>query len=102
MARLAATAYPMPPFANDDGKWGGAQDAVLTKLQTVSDALTPGEVVGGVVQFPVADGAAVYLVTKAKPLTLQHVPYCDGYAIPFAHIRGLKLADIQHMLKRWF
>jgi hypothetical protein len=34
-------------------------------------------------------------VVKANPFTLQHIPFMDGYQIPAAHMRGLRLADVQ-------
>jgi len=52
-----------------------------------------GEVVGILLAFPVADGYAHYRVSKASPLTLQHVPYGDAWRISAAHIRGLRKAD---------
>ena len=51
-------------------------------------------------KFPVADGEAIYYVVKEKPLTLQHVPYGDGYSIPNAHMRGLTYSDLQNQ-QQW-
>jgi len=48
---------------------------------------------------PVADGYALYLVVKESPLTLQHIPYGDGYRAAGATIRGLTLADVEHQRK---
>jgi hypothetical protein len=53
---------------------------LVEQLQNKSDSLPDGEVVGALVSFPVADGSAIYVVTKAKPLTVKHVPY--GGAAP--------------------
>lgn len=70
------------------------EDAWLqAALQRTYD-LPEGEIVGAVINFPVADGRAWYLVTKDKPLTLQHVDIGDAYAIPNAHVRGLNRDDV--------
>lgn len=50
--------------------------------------------IGAVVKWSVADGYAFYRVVKDKPLTLQHIPYGDGYMIPQAMMRGIRREDI--------
>ena len=59
-----------------------------------------GELVGAVIRFQIADGYALYLVSEvgAKNVELQHIPYCDGYQIPAAHLRGLTKADISQQV----
>lgn len=52
-----------------------------------------------IVRFPVADGYALYYVKSLKPLVLQHIPYGDAWQIPYAHIRGLRLADVQQQIE---
>ena len=66
----------------------------LTRLTDNAAKLPEGEIVGGILGFPVADGSALYLVTSKSPLTLQHIPFFDGYAIDASHIRGLRLEDV--------
>lgn len=81
-----------------------AEQVKMNDLSKVSDALPPGEIVGAVLQFQIADGYAIYVVTKAKPLTLTHVNFLDGYAIPHAHVRGITKADVLSQLesrKKW-
>ncbi|MFQ5412625.1 MAG: hypothetical protein ACE5EC_10010 [Phycisphaerae bacterium] len=56
--------------------------------------------VGVLMSFPIADGAAVYRVSKESPLTLEHVPYADAWQIPHAHIRGIRKADVLAEAKR--
>jgi hypothetical protein len=51
-----------------------------------------------VVTFGVADGGACYIVKSRKPLVLQHIDYCDGYQIPYAMMRGLRLVDVEHRI----
>lgn len=53
-----------------------------------------GEVEGQIYSHPIADGAAYYLVTKAKPLTLCWINVGDCWQAPYPLIRGLRVADI--------
>ncbi len=73
-------------------------DTRLAELQDISDALSKGETVGGVLNFPVGDGMATYVVTKAHPLTLKWVPHGDQWQVPDYTIRGLRKADILGMI----
>ncbi len=57
-------------------------------------------IVGVVVNFPIADGYAWYVVSKERPLTLQHIPFCDAWQITPAHLRGLGKSDIVDMETR--
>lgn len=71
----------------------------LDNLQAISDRLPDGEYRGAVLSFPIGDGSALYLVQKTEPLTLQHIPYGDGYCIPGAHVRGLDLDDVKAQVR---
>jgi len=76
-------------------------EAMLQRLLAKSrEAAADGKAAGIVLQFPVADGHAFYVVVKDKPLTLQHVPFGDGWQIPAAHVRGLTLRDVRDQA-RW-
>ena len=66
----------------------------LDALQATSDALPKGKIIGGLLSFGVADGSAIYLVVKERPLTLQHVDFLDGYRVHYALIKGLDRADV--------
>jgi hypothetical protein len=48
---------------------------------------------GEVVSFPVADGAASYIIVTLKPVQLIHVDTYDGYQYPF--INRLTASDIR-------
>lgn len=74
--------------------------AFLDKLEAESNGLPDGEVVGALLRFPRADGYAMYRVTSANPLKLQHIPYGDAWRADAATIRGLRLADVQEMVRR--
>lgn len=73
-------------------------DAPLNKLQKISDNLPEGKIKGGLLSFGVADGSALYLVVKERPLTLQHIDFLDGYRVHHALIKGLDRADIEAQL----
>ena len=75
-------------------------DKAFAALSKTSSELGTGVVVGAMLRFPVADGYAHYVVTKERPLTVQHVPYLDGYQISNAHIRGLKKQDVLLQIQR--
>jgi hypothetical protein len=53
---------------------------------------------GHIVRFPVADGAAQYMI--ANGTTLIHLPLGDAWQIPAAHARGLRISDIQAEITR--
>ena len=94
MAQLDAQPYSFASEDFDD------QMQELRQLQHASDTLPPGSIVGGLLQFPVADGCAHYLVKHDEPLVLQHVPFADAYAIPAPYVRGLEREDIVAELGR--
>src|SRR4051812_791830 len=96
MARLDPNPYPFPDWECYDDIYEGfaAQDAAMQELMAASDALPEGTIKGTVLRFPVADGYAVYVVTKEKPLTIAWVPYLDRWDVQPALIRGLNRNDI--------
>lgn len=93
MARLARNPYP--------GNWEfnakEGCDEYFKRTQAMLDKIPSDKVI----QFPVADGYAMYFVKFTKTsVTLQHIPFGDAWQIPFAHIRGLRKADVEADLKR--
>jgi len=85
MAKLLDKPYPMPNFSDFKGDWNEYDKAQREAL----DAIPSDELL----TFPIADGEALYRIVKLSPLTLQHIPYGDGYCIPYSHIRGLRTED---------
>jgi hypothetical protein len=83
MARLDITPYP--------GDWKDYRN---------HDALMDAIPQDKIIKFQVADGFAFYFVKSKKPLVLQHIPFYDGYRIPQAHLRGLRLSDVKTMLQQ--
>ena len=75
--------------------YGIRTDGMLARLTEASDAVDTdaGKVEGIVLQFPIADGYAIYL-SKTSPLTLEHIPVGDAWQIPPAHILGIRKADV--------
>lgn len=53
---------------------------------------------GKIIDFPIADGKAMYVVYDYK--TLIHIETMDAYAIPEAHEKGLRKADIVKLIKQ--
>ncbi|MHA2063249.1 MAG: hypothetical protein ACXABY_02590 [Candidatus Thorarchaeota archaeon] len=102
MARLDKYSYPLPKIDYQSPLSWDETDHFkkMEELQEISDNLPKGEIKGGLISFGVADGSAIYIVVKTKPLTLQHVPFCDGYSVHPALIRGLNKADILDHLDR--
>jgi hypothetical protein len=74
------------------------KDKLLEQVYEKSASLKPGEVVGALLQWQRGDGYAFYRVVKARPLTVQHVPYGDGWRVEQALIRGLKTQDVLDQL----
>lgn len=100
MARLRRYAYDLPAIQWSPG-WDpktDPQEIAFQALMEKSNNLPEGEVVGAVMQWQTADSYAWYLVTSDKPLTLQYVPYCDGWTVPDALIRGVRKADVLDQL----
>ena len=91
MAKLDPRPYP--------GKWDIDYSKISEELERTNKLLAeiPAD---RIVKFRVADNFAIYYVKSRKPLILQHVPIGDAYRIPAAHMRGLTLTDIEHMIEQ--
>lgn len=106
MAKLLKTSLQLPDIDYTAKRMAGfdAHMAEMDRLQDVSNAIDlSGGVVdtkGAIMSFPVADGSAVYIVTRDKPLTLQHIDFGDSYHAHYALIRGLRRSDILLELDR--
>lgn len=79
-----------------------AQDAAVEELERISDNLAPGEVVGALLDFVVADGKALYVVVAAtaRSVSVAHVPFGDNYQVDPALIRGLTKKDVLQRLEQ--
>ncbi len=100
MAQLAKTSYPFKRKHERYSMEGmREEEAELERLEAEAEKRPEGTVAGCLVRFPVGDGYATYLVRTEKPLVLQHIDFFDGYGLPSAHIRGIRLADVQSLVK---
>lgn len=72
----------------------------LEPLYEASRAATPTSTTDFILHFGVADGYARYRVVKHHPLTLQHIYVGDGWQIPAAHVRGIRLQDVVDDMNR--
>jgi hypothetical protein len=60
-----------------------------------------GKLTGEIVRFPIADGAAQYMVAEGQKKTiLIWLEIHDAWNIPDAHARGLNKTDIKNMVTR--
>lgn len=92
MARLHRD--PWPGFEHRDGEklddYIRRTDALLKE---VSEKHT-------VLNFPMADGAALYAVVSESPLVVRHVPHGDAWHAAAATIRGLTMRDVEAQRRR--
>jgi len=87
--------------AGEDWKAYDKRTREMFKALALADKAVPaGGVVGVLMSFPIADGSAMYRVSKESPLTLEHLPYGDAWQIPEAHIRGIRKADVLEQVRR--
>lgn len=73
--------------------------ALIEELTKKSWRATESDPTGFLMEFPVDDGFASYVVVAVRPLTLQHVDVMNGYRMPEAHIRGLTLSDVRRAIR---
>lgn len=73
-------------------------DSQIASLEKNTDPEAK-DLTGSIVRFPVADGYAVYVVTKHRPLTLSVVFIGDSYQALPATIRGTTEAEIRQQLR---
>jgi hypothetical protein len=70
-----------------------AQDKKLQELLAASEKVDyrnpKGSLKGAVIAFPRGDGSAYYIVTKDRPLTVAHIPFCDAWTTDWPTINGV-------------
>lgn len=77
------------------------EGALMEALSEKSAKVDPdGDLTGALIRFQVADGYAVYVVSKHEPLTLQHVPYMDAYQADAATVRGVNKNTVRSQIMR--
>ena len=93
MARLGKPIKLVP----ETGDWMAdmrEEDAAFRRLMDAEATLGPDEVTGVLLRYGRGDGEAVYLVTKASPLTVSLLVFGDCWTVEDALIRGLTKADV--------
>jgi hypothetical protein len=83
-----------PEYGGDFDAYMAAEAAYIEELRAFCKKRKPrGQLVGEIVQFPVADGYAQYMVASIRPCELVHIPTGDAWE--YAHIERLTAADIR-------
>jgi hypothetical protein len=76
------------------------------KLKEFISKSRKGKNIGEIIQFPVADGYAEYMVASMNPPQLIHIPTGDAWEFQYAHLLGEKEIqqeiDKQKALKELF
>lgn len=75
-------------------------EAELNEMIKKSNELPDGEIVGGILTFPMADGQAFYRVKSDIPLILEHIPYGDCWHASEVTIRGITTDYIKDTLAK--
>lgn len=76
---------------NDVKNWKANDEKYIQELKSHIQSLGyTGKNVGEVIQFPVADGYAQYMVASMKPLQLIHLPLGDAWDWQYAHLLTAK------------
>ena len=89
----------VPPGYKSWSEFYDAQDKKLQELLEASakiDYSNPKvSLKGAIVAFPRGDGSAYYIVTKDRPLTVAHIPFCDDWSTDWPTINGITAAWIR-------
>jgi hypothetical protein len=72
----------------------GKEEDFMAYLKRMDDVLDKISAEGNLLRFSAADSYAYYEVVSRNPLTIRHIPAGDAWGISPAHIRGLRLQDI--------
>jgi hypothetical protein len=104
--KVFTSPIPVPEFSEFyvDGKFDIGKMTEIEAAYTASVAkwLTDHgyhhKLTGQIVRFPVADGAAEYMIMNGT--SMLHLPLGDAWQIPDAHARGIRITDIRNELDR--
>jgi hypothetical protein len=72
------------------------EERYLTDLKNTLLQRKKGKNIGEIIQFPVADGYAQYMVANMRPLELVHIPLGDAWNFQYAH--NLTAKDVQQKI----
>lgn len=106
---MAATVYSAPehittPDLSLDAI-DGYRDACEAYRQQVVDwaranTRSKNPLIGEIIDFPMGDGYASYVVFETKPLSLIHLEEGDAWHADRITLRGLRVSDIREMADR--
>ena len=65
-------------------------DRYRNELKEILLKRKQGKNIGEIISFPVADGAAEYMVASLRPLELVHLPLGDAWSFQYAHLLTAK------------
>ena len=92
--------YAINYSTNFNGELARIREEEKKYLKDLKDWLAKagytGKNSGEVIQFPVADGYAQYMVISMKPLRLVHIPLGDAWDFQYAH--RLTAKDVQEKI----
>jgi len=91
--------FTFDDFKSDVDAWCKAEDKWLEELPKKVRKEGKGDAVGTIMRWGVADGSALYIVVKQKPLTLSHIEIGDAYRVPYMMIRGCRLTDVREFMQ---
>lgn len=69
----------------DVAAYEAANKKFIEDLKAFCKSRNNADHVGEVIQFPVADGYAQYMVASLSPVELIHLPLWDGYEFEYAN-----------------
>jgi len=70
----------------------------VNKIISIAKENNQGDLVGETIDFPVADGKALYVVYSQKPLQLIHIETYDAWHFDMAHL--LTVTEVRKKLKQ--
>lgn len=84
------------------GGWIEKHQAADKKLHELEAKLGPGLQEGRLISFQVADGYAVYVITKVQKrvVKVHHVPLYDGYTSQAVYNNTLQFGQAQQLVDR--
>ena len=94
MGKVYASPYKAPDFNTKD--YNKACDDYVQKIKVWAKTKGHGPEAGKEIAFPVADGAARYIIFSLKPVQLIHIDIYDRYQFQYVH--RLTAKDIKELL----
>ena len=85
--------FPTPEldFANfDHAKYNKDNDDYIAKVKKFLLSQKSGKNIGEILNFPVADGSAQYMVASMRPLQLVHLELGDAYHFQYDYLLTAK------------